>query len=183
MNAPLARSILVLALTLAALASTQAQTARKDTGAAPLNPLGAIEPSSYQDFVERPLFSATRRKPKAPDAEEQAAVAVAPSIDLKLLGVITSPDGSIAQVSSGDGSTSQSLRQGESIEGWTVVAIETSNVTLSRDGETMALAIFNTDDTEADTGTEPSSDDAGIVFGTEDSADAPAPQVRVIESK
>ena len=163
------RIALLALIAVLASAGAYAEETRQDTKAAPLNPLAALKPSSFQAFVERPLFSPSRRMPRAPDVEDAAPVeAAAPSVDLKLLGVTTSPDGSVALISAGGDTASQSLKQGESLEGWTITAINPSNVTLAKNGETMDLSIFQSKSDDADTGLGDDAGNATIVFGPAD---------------
>lgn len=126
---------------------TFGQEAQPDTVLKALNPLAGIKPGDFSAFVDRPLFSPSRRKPVVEPLPADNEVAVetpeAPALDLKLLGVTSSPTESIALVSEGD--SAQSLRQGDTIGGWTVESVEPAAVVLVRNEERLALRLFARD--------------------------------------
>lgn len=140
--------VIAVAILLGPPAATIGQEAQADAALRVLNPLSGIEPGEYSAFADRPLFSPSRRKPvvEPPVVDDEAAVEQpeAPALELKLLGVTSSPTESIALVSEGEDST-QSLRHGDTIGGWTVERVEAAAVFLVRDEERLVLKLFAKD--------------------------------------
>lgn len=171
----------------AALDVASAQEDATSATARTLNPLGGLTTSDAKAFLERPLFTPTRRPIEidavAAVAGDDIEEAIAADPELMLLGVTSGPDGSIARIATEDGAERRSVRVGEEIDGWTIQAIDPSAVTVTRAGQTVVLAIFKTIETSADAGENDETDEApGIVFGADDTSDRidDAPKVRVI---
>ena len=127
---------LLLAL-LAACVSSQAQEAN-NSGAGIVNPLLAHDTAPLQGFLGRPLFSPSRRAP--PPVPEELPVAAAPAEDtqarpeIRLVGIIRTPRENIAQLAEGDAARRHSVRLGDFLGGWAVVAISESSLTLQKGG-------------------------------------------------
>jgi len=84
--------------------------------------------SSFADVLARPLFSETRRRPKAGAARDDKPA------DFTLVGIIISPTERHALLSHGTPAQLEHLAVGQSIDGWTVTAIEPSRVLLAQGG-------------------------------------------------
>lgn len=161
-----------------------AQEERRIDPSSPLNPLATLPLEGVSAFVERPLFSPSRRKPQddAP-VEDMQVVEASDTFDVKLLGIISSPVGSVARVAETDG-TVHSLKRGDVFKGWAVVQIDFRTITFSKDDDQKTLALFARDDDAAAVADHPEdetpSSPSGIVFEPDDSAD-PTPPVRIIK--
>lgn len=173
-----------LSLLVAVYGSALAQEGLSAADNPRLNPLGVSRTSDLKAFSERPLFVPSRR----PAAAEEVATDTEPEknaepeFELVLLGITSGPDGSIARIAAGGDKANQSLRKGETTEGWTLEAIDASSVTIVRNGETKVLTIFSDSAKDAtDSDTERAASDLGIVFGSENPADQPVPKVRVVD--
>lgn len=90
-------------------------------------PVFAMPPlSSYAAVLARPLFSSTRRPPVV-----EAGVADQPA-DFTLIGIIISPKERRALLSHGTPAKLEHVIEGQSIDGWTVTAIEPRRILLAR---------------------------------------------------
>lgn len=110
--------------------------------------------SSFAETFERPLFSPTRRKfvpapvePKpvavaaalaAPPPQETAAPAAAPS----LLGISVSGGTARALLQVEGGAAADWYANGETVDGWTVSAIDKDEAVLTRDGREARLSLY-----------------------------------------
>ena len=139
------------ALFLCSLFATTAHSQSADPGRPALNPLAALKIEAYRSFVDRPLFSPTRRPPPEPVVEAPEAEPLPEpeddEPDIRLLGVISSPEGAIARIE--DRGETHALRQGERYGTFTVVAIAGSSLTLSDGERQFTISIFRTDGTPA----------------------------------
>lgn len=149
-----------------------------------LNPIDTAKLSSLKAFVERPLFTPTRRPPfveETPQTESETPAETRP--EFLLLGVTSGPEGSVARITTADGAERRSLRQGEAIKGWQLQAVDSSSVTLTREGESVVLTIFKGTDPAIGDESESADTGPGIVFdadGGGQDADT-KPDVRVID--
>jgi len=84
--------------------------------------------SSFADVLARPLFSETRRRPKAGTASDDKPA------DFTLVGIVISPTERHALLSHGTPAQLAHVAVGQSIDGWTVTAIEPSRVLLAQGG-------------------------------------------------
>ena len=82
--------------------------------------------SSFADVLARPLFSETRRRPKAGTARDDKPA------DFTLVGIIISPTERHALLSHGTPAQLEHVAVGQSVDGWTVTAIEPSRVLLAQ---------------------------------------------------
>lgn len=117
---------------LAAFAVTAPSASADD---AVLNPLRAIEKSSLDAFLKRPLFSPSRRAPEPPTRFEPAPPPVSelpliaayeppPPPKLRLTGVIATNSESVAVVKNLESDATEKLRLGDVLDGWLVTSIE-----------------------------------------------------------
>lgn len=111
-----------------------------------LNPLSSIDPAKLDGFLGRPLFSPTRRPPPAaastPPAPPETAAEPSSPPALRLVGILRTPNESVAQVVGADGTQRLSLRVGDFLEDWTVASIEGSTLTLKQGEREASLTIF-----------------------------------------
>jgi hypothetical protein len=149
-----------------------------------LNPIDTVKLSGLKSFVERPLFTPARRPALVEEktqVESEAPAETGP--EFLLLGVTSGPEGSVARITTDDGAERHSLREGETIDGWQLQAVDSSSVTLSRKGESVVLTIFKGTAPTMGDESEPADTGPGIVFDAEDgSQDSDTkPDVRVID--
>ena len=119
------------------------------------NPLSTIDPASLTGFRDRPLFSPSRTRPPDPVAEPvpqaEAPVEQTPTtLDIQLLGVIGSPDGTSALILDRDDETRHALRVGEAYRGWTVTEVDGRQLVLGKDGDVIRLPVFKPSDAAVD---------------------------------
>lgn len=126
-SAPGARTLVLPALKLAPLAATPTFT---------LAPL-----ARFEELIERPLFSASRRPPSEEAPKSPEAAPEAP-LDLVLRGVVLTGNRRIALLQSEKGERKAlRLLAGDSHAGWVLKAIEADNVTFERDEEIRVLEL------------------------------------------
>lgn len=100
----------------------------------------------YEAIAARPLFAPTRRPPAAvaPALEVvNEAVPAAPIVappTLTLIGVMRGTARPSALIAT-DGGDPEWIAEGALVEGWTLMAVEASGVTLTRDAETYELEL------------------------------------------
>ena len=92
--------------------------------AASLSPIEA-----YDEVLQRPLFSATRRPPPAGAATNTLGTAEG----FALIGIIIAEDGRAALIQHGRPPVLARLHEGQALEGWTVAAILPDRVVLEHD--------------------------------------------------
>ena len=116
---------------------------------APLPEAASFEMPPLEAFsivAERPLFSPTRRPPEG----EVAAAAPRQMLDLTLIGVVLTAEERLAIVTPAGQGNAVRLGVGDSIQGWTLVAVEPERATFERDGEEETLFLaFQTAPTPA----------------------------------
>jgi hypothetical protein len=105
------------------------------SGAAELPPsqaLGTIslDPAKEAVVLDRPLFSPTRRPPPAPAAaaagdsgETKPSAPEPPPLNFALVGIVRDRVSSLALIRPPDGKPVLSLREGQTLDGWTLVSI------------------------------------------------------------
>lgn len=86
----------------------------------------------YREVTERPLFVRSRR----PDGAESGHTAE-PASELSLVGIVISPTGRQALLQFGNPSKLVQVKEGQTIDGWTVESIR-PNLVLVRQGGTLA---------------------------------------------
>lgn len=114
--------------------------ARQILAEAALPAARALPPlASFSAIDARPLFAPDRKA--LPPPEEQTAT-LAPPTQLSLIGVIIDKTHRLALIRSPSASIEVSVSVGESIEGWTVAAVEPDRVVLRSGGTDYALDLF-----------------------------------------
>lgn len=98
---------------------------------------------TFTATVERPLFTPGRRPPAAVPVPLEEAPVVEEAVSLyRLVGLIAEGGGrAVALLREGDSHGEIRVRPGETVAGWTVERIGGGEMTLSRDGETLALSL------------------------------------------
>ena len=92
-------------------------------------PVFAMPPlSAYADVLARPLFSETRRRPAIISVRDDKPA------DFTLVGIVISPTERHALLSHGTPAQLEHVVEGQSVDGWTVTAIEPSRVVLAQGG-------------------------------------------------
>ncbi len=113
------------------------------------HPLAGLAIDDLRDTIARPLFEPTRR-PIEPAKAAPVAAPVAPTktppppakpLAAKLVGVVAS-DKQTTAILARTGGPNVRVEQGDVVDGWEVVRIQPTEVTLTRDGRQMALKIF-----------------------------------------
>ena len=138
---PTLRAAAAILLMVTGIAMAQEKMPAADI--AQMNPLAKLDPLSFDAFLKRPLFSADRRAPEEVVQQENASdTPLASRLEIRLLGVVVTPEGTTAHILDQGDKQSHSLRQGESYQGWRVVSIEGSALRLNKDRETLSLTLF-----------------------------------------
>ncbi len=108
------------------------------------NPLAKVEKESLKDWVERPLFAPTRRRPAVVDAantkQTAAPEAAAPVYDL--LGIMKEGERSLALLRKKVDGKNFRVVVGDMLGGWRVAKIEPTTVVLERaDGSSQTVSL------------------------------------------
>lgn len=137
-----------------------AESAAARSEALKLNPLDGLDPESFTAIVDKPLFNPSRQarpaEPVAPPPVEQPVVEQPPPPppppqgpgpdDYKLLGVSLGPDGRIAALRVASSGEVVYLRQGESVDNWSVVDVGERSVAIGSPESPVTYSMFaNTD--------------------------------------
>jgi hypothetical protein len=110
------------------------------------NPLASFEKESLNDWVERPLFAPSRKRPPAAAAAANpigpvAAVPQAPVYDL--LGIVREGERALALLRKKVDGSNFRVEVGDMIGGWRVAKIEPSAVVLERaDGQSQTVPLM-----------------------------------------
>ncbi len=113
-----------------------------------VHPLANLRLIELTETLARPLFEPSRRPQEravvAPAPAPQATVIAAPAQPEvprhRLLGVVSGPDGSTAVLSAGD-TRPMRVELGDVVDGWEIVRITQTEVTLARGGKQAVLTI------------------------------------------
>ena len=97
--------------------------------------------AQFVEFVERPPFSPSRKPPKEAPKSSQEAAKPARDLRLTLVGVVISPDKSIAVLSRRGAAEAQRVSRGEKIEGWLLEGVMPDRVVLSQGKEIVELEL------------------------------------------
>jgi len=103
------------------------------------NPLASIDKQTLKDWVERPLFAPSRKRPAAVAAAEQPVIKVGPKLQppgYDLLGILRDGDRAIALLRKKGEGTSFRVEVGDMIGGWRVSKMEPTSVVLEREDGT-----------------------------------------------
>jgi hypothetical protein len=132
------------------------QAASAETGAAPadraelerVNPRARVKLAALRETTQRPLFELDRRPvivPAALPAPARAAVAAArvePRADFQVAGIVAGGANPTVLIKRAGGGASLRVHKGDVIDGWTVEAIGTDQVTVRRDGTKLVMRLF-----------------------------------------
>jgi hypothetical protein len=105
------------------------------------NPLAEFDKTQLENWVKRPLFAPSRKRPPPQDAKAAAAPPPSPP-DYQLLGVLLNPKRTIAVLRSEQTGTDVRVQVGDMIGGWLVASVEREAVTLKRDEEEPQIIRF-----------------------------------------
>ncbi len=100
--------------------------------------MAALE--DFEETIDRPLFSASRRPPAAAPGVAAGPVPVE-QLELVLKGVIISTNGQIAILSDTVSNTTVTLGQGKTYRGWTLAEILPERVVFRRAGQKQQFAL------------------------------------------
>jgi hypothetical protein len=110
------------------------------------NPLASFEKESLNDWVERPLFAPSRKRPPpaAAGAKPTGPVAAAPQIPhYDLLGIVREGERALALLRKKVDGSNFRVEVGDMIGGWRVAKIEPSAVVLERaDGQSQTVPLM-----------------------------------------
>jgi hypothetical protein len=98
------------------------------------NPLAEFDKTKLENWVQRPLFAPSRKRPP-PQAAKATSAPPPPPPDYQLLGVLLNPKRTIAVLRSEETGTDVRVQVGDMIGGWLVASVEREAVTLKRDEE------------------------------------------------
>jgi hypothetical protein len=107
---------------------------------APARDLRPRQDTAYAALVQRPPFAANRRAIASVEGGDENLILGR----YRLSGVIVSPDRRLVILST-PGGASQSVAEGEQIDGWTVEEITASRVTLASDGRRQEISVESQD--------------------------------------
>lgn len=113
------------------------------------NPLASFDKASLQNWVDRPLFAPSRKRPPK-KADQKTAKKAPPPPDYKLLGVVLNHQRTIALLKSQGSGADYRVQVGDMIGGWHVAMVEKDSVTLERDGEEAQKVRFAKDCKDSD---------------------------------
>ncbi len=110
------------------------------------NPLATFDKATLKDWVERPLFAPSRRRPPAVAVAEhplvRQATAKSPVPIYDLLGIVRDGERAIALLRKKSDGTSFRVEVGDMIGGWRVARMEFASVVLEReDGTSQTVAL------------------------------------------
>jgi hypothetical protein len=110
------------------------------------NPLASLDKESLKDWVERPLFAPSRKRPP-PAVAAQGPVPVAGAKPLpptyELMGVVSEKGRAVALLRKKIDGTSFSVEVGDMVGGWQVSKVEPRSVVLVRgDGTSETVSLF-----------------------------------------
>ncbi len=108
------------------------------------NPLATFDKATLENWVERPLFAPSRKRPP-PQSVAKAAAKPQPPPDYRLLGVILNRKRTIALLRSEGTGADVRVQVGDMVGGWSVTAVERESVTLKRDEDTSQTVRFKKD--------------------------------------
>ncbi len=112
------------------------------------NPLKALKKEELQDTLNRPLFSEDRSPPEKPQKRvvRQKKKPVKPKRvypNYALIGVVLDGARSIALLRRKTNGISIRVQQGDSVEGWKLVSVDSNSITLQQeDGEKIKVQLF-----------------------------------------
>jgi hypothetical protein len=127
------------------LAAAQSEAGRLLNG----NPLASFDKTALQNWVDRPLFAPSRKRPP-PQVAGKTAAKPQPPPDYQLLGVVLNRKRTIALLRSKDSGIDVRVQVGDMISGWHVASVDRESVTLKRDDDTSQTVRFAKKDCGSD---------------------------------
>jgi hypothetical protein len=112
-----------------------------ETGLLAGNPLADFDKIELENWVQRPLFAPSRKRPPPQEAKPASAASPAQP-DYQLLGVVLNSKRSIAVLRSEDTGTDVRVQVGDMIGGWLVASVELEAVILKRGEEEPQVVRF-----------------------------------------
>jgi hypothetical protein len=111
-----------------------------------IQPLGGFDVASlgkYNEIIERPLFLSTRRPPEKQPEEPPEPSPEPPSADetFTLLGVVLTPEATIALLQDDKSGEIARLQVGEQVNGWHLKAVQANSVSLSKGDQAVDLPL------------------------------------------
>lgn len=103
------------------------------------NPLASFDKATLKDWVERPLFASSRKRPAAVKVAERPILQVQPkhpTPSYDLLGIVRDGDHAIALLRKKGEGTSFRVEVGDMIGGWRVAKMKPASVVLEREDGT-----------------------------------------------
>ncbi|MGH8644597.1 MAG: hypothetical protein ACREX4_09125, partial [Gammaproteobacteria bacterium] len=101
----------------------------------------------YSEFVERPLFSNTRRAFKPSDTPlDRSGAITAFNIDLELSGITLSGTHKLALIKTKRDNAQHRIGQGEEFRGWTLEEVLGDKVVMQNGAQTQELALIRKGD-------------------------------------
>lgn len=134
--------------------AAQVDIAPRQPGQVPLHPLQGLDVTSFAAVLERPLFNPGRR-PRPPAPEPVPEPVAEPPVeqpppppqgpgpeDYALLGVASGPAGRVAAVRVTATAEVVYLREGEPIDGWSVIAVGDRSVAIGTAADPVTFRMF-----------------------------------------
>ncbi|CCB66234.1 MULTISPECIES: hypothetical protein [unclassified Hyphomicrobium] len=112
------------------------------------NPLVAVDKNSLSNWVERPLFAPSRRRPPPEVAKAQAAAPKAPP-NYTFIGVILNAKKTVAVLRSVSNGANLHVEVGDTLGGWKVDSVDRTAVTLVHESDPAQVIQFKQGCTES----------------------------------
>ena len=156
---------------------------------AALNPLAGLSEQSFAAIAERPLFNPGRapRPAEPPPVPVVAAPEPPPPSapatpgpgagDYKLLAVASGPSGRVAALRIQSSGEVAFLREGQSIDSWSILAVGDRSVTIGTPEQSVEFNLFQTEDQGAAEQEKPETSDPPTPDAPEPDTTAPDPTV------
>jgi len=112
-----------------------------ETGLLIGNPLAEFDKSQLENWVQRPLFAPSRKRPPPQEAKKASDPRPTPP-DYQLLGVLLNAKSAIAVLRRENTGAGVRVQVGDMIGGWLVASVERESVTLKRDQEEPQIIRF-----------------------------------------
>lgn len=109
------------------------------------NPLATFDKATLENWVDRPLFAPSRKRPPPQETAKAAAKPPPPPPDYQLLGVVLNHKRTIALLRREGTGDDYRVEVGDMIGGWYVAAVDREAVTLRRDEDTSQTVRFKKD--------------------------------------
>lgn len=128
-----------------------AEPAEADTGSDPAtaepqsgNPLASLDKATLSDWVGRPLFAPSRKRPPNADPAAAPQADAAPPPTFELLGVVRDKDRATALLRKKSDGASFRVQVGDMLSGWRISKVDSRSVILLRsDGTSETISLFD----------------------------------------